>query len=81
MDRIVRLVEVCRLTGMSKSSLRRAQIAGSFPMRRSLGKRACGWRLSEVSAWISGRAIVDGAADGRAADTKREREKVEVGNV
>ncbi|MCY4195487.1 MAG: AlpA family phage regulatory protein [Rhodobacteraceae bacterium] len=53
-DRILRLPEVVRLTGLSGKQLERAENAGEFPCRRRLLKsgRAIGWLHSEVMAWI-----------------------------
>jgi len=54
-DRLLRLPEVLRLTGLSRSTLYRKIKAGEFPRPVKLGKRAVGWRESEVIAWINGR--------------------------
>ncbi len=54
--RIVRLPELLRLTGMSRSGAYRAMEAGTFPRQVAIGPRAVGWRHDEVIRWIDGRA-------------------------
>ena len=56
-ERIVRLPEVCRLTGLSRSTVYRRVIRGDFPPPLRLGGHAVGWRLSEVQGWISTRPL------------------------
>ena len=54
-DRLIKLPEVLRLTGLSRSTLYRKLKEGDFPRPVQLGKRAVAWRESEVIAWINGR--------------------------
>ncbi|MDE0170988.1 MAG: AlpA family transcriptional regulator [bacterium] len=54
-DRIVRIGEVCELTGLSRTTIWRRIDDGSFPPSIPLGPegtRARGWRLSDIQAWI-----------------------------
>lgn len=54
-DRIVRITEVCELTGLSRTTIWRRINDGSFPPSIPLGPegtRAKGWRLSNIQAWI-----------------------------
>ncbi len=53
--RIVRLKEVVRRTGVSRSRLYELMKAGLFPQRLKLGLRAVGWLESDVEAWIQAR--------------------------
>ena len=53
--RVVRIVEVCELTGLSRTTIWRRINDGSFPPSIPLGPqgtRARGWRYSDVQAWI-----------------------------
>lgn len=51
-ERILRRAEVLRITGLSKSTLY-AQIARSeFARPVKIGRRAVGWRLSDIQAWL-----------------------------
>lgn len=51
---LLRLPEVMRLTGMSRSFLYNAISQGAFPRNRKCG-RASVWSAAEVHAWISAR--------------------------
>ena len=50
-DRMIRLPEICRLTGISKSTIYRLIGQGRFPKSVSGGDRLSLWRLREVMAW------------------------------
>ncbi len=52
LDRLLRLNETCALTGVGKTSV---YSIPDFPKRVQLSRRAVGWRLSEVQAWIESR--------------------------
>lgn len=54
-DKLVRIKTVCDLTGMGKTSI---YSLPDFPRRVVLSRRAVGWRLSEVQAWIESRSTV-----------------------
>lgn len=54
-DRVVRITEVCELTGLSRTTIWRRINDGSFPPSMPLGPegtRAKGWRYSDIQAWI-----------------------------
>jgi prophage regulatory protein len=53
---IIRLPEVLRTTGLSRPSIYRMVLAGTFPQRVQLGPRAVGWLRVEVEQWIAERA-------------------------
>ncbi|HEY4583241.1 MAG TPA: AlpA family transcriptional regulator [Lysobacter sp.] len=53
---LLRLPEVCRRTGLSRSEIyRRIGSSGAFPAPIKLGERASAWPEHEVSAWIAAR--------------------------
>jgi excisionase family DNA binding protein len=54
-DRFIRLAEVCRLTGLSRSTIYNMLQAGQFPNSVRVGARAVRWRLAAVNAWLGGR--------------------------
>ena len=60
-NRILRLPEVRRLTGLSTSSLYRSIKRGTFPPPVALGANAVGWRSRDVAAWIEDRPVIDPA--------------------
>ena len=55
-DRILRRPEVEHVTGMGRSALYLAIQQGKFPRPVKLGKRAVGWRQSDVEGWIRSRS-------------------------
>jgi predicted DNA-binding transcriptional regulator AlpA len=54
-DKLIRIDQVCELTGLGKTSV---YAVADFPSRVILSRRAVGWRLSEVLAWIESRMAV-----------------------
>lgn len=50
---ISRLPQVQTLTGLSRSTIYRKEIRGTFPKRRRLGDNSVGWLTSEVLDWIA----------------------------
>jgi predicted DNA-binding transcriptional regulator AlpA len=54
-DKLIRIKTVCDLSGLGKTSV---YSIPDFPKRVVLSRRAVGWRLSEVQAWIESRSTV-----------------------
>ena len=52
---ILRLCEVSKKVGLSRSSIYKMLAAGTFPPSISLGERAIGWLSSDVESWICSR--------------------------
>ena len=71
--RILRLPEVQRRTGLSRSTIYVRLDQGLFPKPVSLGARAVGWIESEVDEWIRER-IAESRGDSMAASV-RERSR------
>jgi prophage regulatory protein len=57
--RLLRLREVIRLTGLSRSSIYRLESQGRFPSRVRLGDRATAWRSEAVDEWIADRPLAN----------------------
>lgn len=53
--KIIRLPEVKKWTGLSKTGIYEAMKGGTFPRSVSLGARAVGWIESAVVEWINSR--------------------------
>jgi prophage regulatory protein len=53
-DALLRLPEVSRLTGLSRSALYARIARGEFPAPVKLGPRASRWRLSAIQLWMDG---------------------------
>ncbi|MBL4828029.1 MAG: AlpA family transcriptional regulator [Spongiibacteraceae bacterium] len=54
-DRILRLSEVVRKSGLCKSAIYDAIQKETFPKQIKLSTRASGWLDSEINQWIEGR--------------------------
>ena len=55
---VLRISDVCRMTGLSRSSIGRRIKAGQFPEGFLLGgegSRSIGWFRHDVEAWLVGR--------------------------
>jgi prophage regulatory protein len=55
MTTLLRLPDVIRATGLSRSAIYRLEARGDFPARVRLSVRATAWRSDLVSAWIEAR--------------------------
>jgi prophage regulatory protein len=53
--RLLRLPQVCELTGLSRTSIYRAMGAGEFPRSVPLYRRGVAWAADEVEQWIASR--------------------------
>ncbi len=54
-DRIVRPKDLKLVTGLSKSTIRRLELAGEFPVKLRISPGATGYLLSEILEWIESR--------------------------
>ena len=54
-DKLIRIKTVCELSGLGKTSV---YSIPDFPKRVVLSRRAVGWKLSQVQAWIESRSAV-----------------------
>lgn len=52
---MIRIGEVCRRTGLSKSQVHRLTAEFGFPEPVKLGKRATAWIEAEVERWLQER--------------------------
>ncbi len=62
--RIVRMAEVMRLTGLSKSTIHRRYRAGTFPRPLRLGPQSIGWLREELVEWLESLPRADSATRG-----------------
>jgi prophage regulatory protein len=63
-ERLIRIGEVKRLTGLSTATLYRKISSKEFPRPVALGALARAWPLSEVQDWIAGLISVRGGSNG-----------------
>jgi prophage regulatory protein len=63
--RVLRLPQVCDLTGLGRSVIYQMEADLRFPQRIKLGTRAVGWLEQEVHAWLLKRIAASRATDER----------------
>jgi prophage regulatory protein len=51
-ERILRKPQVMELTGLGKTTLYLLVKSGKFPKPVRIGKRAIGWKYTDVKAWL-----------------------------
>jgi prophage regulatory protein len=52
---ILRLPQVCKVTGLGRSMIYQLESERRFPGRVRIGARAVGWVDAEVQNWLAGR--------------------------
>ena len=55
--RFLRVREVMQMTGLSRMTTYRLELAGKFPKRRQLGENSVAWLESDITAWAESRPI------------------------
>jgi prophage regulatory protein len=68
-DRLLRLPDVERLTGLRRSAIYEQMQRGVFPRSVKVGKRAATWSEASVQAWIADRKTGEGREVWRARRT------------
>jgi prophage regulatory protein len=53
---LVRIAEVCKMTGLSRTTIWRLQHARDFPRRVQISWGAVGWHLSDIEEWMRHRS-------------------------
>ncbi|HGU2652521.1 TPA: helix-turn-helix transcriptional regulator [Escherichia coli] len=54
-DRLVREKERKEITSISRSQAWKLEREGNYPLRKTIGKKSCGWLLSDLLWWIQTR--------------------------
>ncbi|EFC6021205.1 AlpA family phage regulatory protein, partial [Escherichia coli] len=54
-DRLVREKERKEITSISRSQAWKLEREGNYPPRKTIGKKSCGWLLSDLLWWIQTR--------------------------
>lgn len=52
---VLRIDQVTRKTGLSRTTIWRLERAGAFPRRMRLSANTVGWVSEEITAWLKGR--------------------------
>jgi len=66
--KIMRLPEVIKETGLSRSTIYLRMSKGDFPQSISLGERAVGWVQAEVEQWLEQKVLASRAFGGDHAE-------------
>ena len=53
--KILRVHDVTRVTGLSRTTLWRLERRGEFPRRLRLSQNSCGWLAKEIDDWLLSR--------------------------
>jgi prophage regulatory protein len=67
---IIRKSELLFRLGLSDPTIWRMERKGTFPKRLKLGGNSVGWLLSEVEAWIAGKAAARESVPGGSHGTE-----------
>lgn len=62
-NRIIRLRELKKLTGLSTTTIWRKERENTFPKRLRIAKRAVGWKHNEINQWIDEQIATGSAAN------------------
>jgi prophage regulatory protein len=55
--KFLRIRQVMQLTGLSRMTIYRLELAGRFPKRRRLSENLVAWLESDIVAWADSRPI------------------------
>ncbi len=48
--------EVCKLVGLSRTTIYRMIGSGDFPNRVQIGSKRVAWRYADILSWVEGRS-------------------------
>jgi prophage regulatory protein len=55
--KFLRIAQVMQLTGLSRMTIYRLELAGEFPKRRQLSKNSVAWLDTDIVQWAESRPI------------------------
>ena len=55
--KFLRIRQVMQLTGLSRMTIYRLELAGDFPKRRQLSQNSVAWREEDIVHWVDTRPI------------------------
>jgi prophage regulatory protein len=62
-DVLVRITDVCAITGLSVPTIYRLMSRNKFPRPLKITRTARAWKLSEITAWVDSRERTNDAAE------------------
>ena len=69
--KFLRIRQVMQLTGLSRMTIYRLELAGRFPKRRRLSENSVAWLESDIAAWADSRPIAHLRAAARLSTASR----------
>ena len=57
MKKVLRLKDVIKIVGLSRSSIYALKASGDFPESFTLSKRAVGWLSDDIECWLNSRIV------------------------
>ncbi len=67
----LRIRQVMQLTGLSRMTIYRLELAGRFPKRRRLSENSVAWLESDIEAWADSRPVAHLQAASNASATPK----------
>jgi prophage regulatory protein len=55
--KLLRIRQVIQITGLSRMTIYRLELAGKFPKRRQLSENSVAWLEADISQWIDSRPV------------------------
>jgi len=55
--KFLRIRQVMQLTGLSRMTIYRLELAGEFPKRRQLSKNSVAWLDTDIAQWAESRPV------------------------
>ena len=55
--KFLRIRQVIQLTGLSRMTIYRLELAGQFPKRRRLSENSVAWLETDIAAWADSRPV------------------------
>ena len=55
--KFLRIRQVTQLTGLSRMTIYRLELAGQFPKRRQLSKHSVAWLDTDIAQWAESRPV------------------------
>jgi len=55
--KFLRIRQVMQVTGLSRMTIYRLELAGKFPKRRQLSQNSVAWLESDIAAWADSRPV------------------------
>jgi prophage regulatory protein len=55
--KFLRIRDVTELTGLSRMTIYRMEVAGEFPRRRQIGKNSVAWLEADLTRWAKSRPV------------------------